>query len=162
MSDLKIKIEGELKALSEIEDVNVLRDYIALEKSKHINSLNLNVKSETDIEELKLLISIFYEVRNHNKEKVVMKTISDKFKTALCVYMLYGYNKESKSTVKKMLGLREQSQINSLNNSLRKLELLYKDKMNNSISHVCDELKVIGDFYKKFRKNGKIGFRVVI
>lgn len=162
MSDLKIKIQGVAQSLSEIDDIDVLKEYILKEKERHINSLNLNVSSENDIEELKLLISIFYEIKNHNKEKVVKNYIPEKFQTALCIYILYGYNKESKDKVKKVLGFTKQQQVNALNNNLRGIGLLYKDKMNNSISHLCDELKVIGEFYKKYRQKGKIGLRIVL
>lgn len=162
MSDLKIKINNVSQSLSEIDDIDVLKEYILKEKERHINSLNINVSSENDIEELKLLISILYEIKNHNKDKLVKNYIPEKFKTALCIYILYGYNKEGKDKVKKVLGFTKQQQLNALNNNLRSIGLLYKDKMNNSISHLCDELKVIGEFYKTYRKNGKIGLRIVL
>src|SRR5699024_1776468 len=141
---MKIKLKnGEKKELNEIDDIDFLKHYIREKFSEKINTLDANVKCKNNMDRLKMLISVIYDIKSFYNRGSFKKDVSDKYKTALCVYVMYGYNKESKNKIKKMLGYKKQTQVNLLNNKLRQLDLLHKDEINNRVSHLCDELKVL-------------------
>ena len=60
-----------------------------------------------------------------------------------------------------VLGLKNDAQLNSINNELRNMGLMYKDEMNNRISHLCDELKYLSSFIKMCKNSSKIAIRII-
>lgn len=87
----------------------------------------------------------------------------------LAIYILKGYNKDSKKLATKMLNLKDSTRINGLNKELRDAGYIVKDKGNEHISHLNADLTALGinfpildDSIPKLKKKGVDSIRLSI
>lgn len=153
--------EGKKVNLDKVKDIELLREEVRDFKSKHINTININYPTKSEMERVRFLISLVYEAKVFNNDTPIARKVTEKYKHALAIYIVYGYNTEAKEIVKESLGLKNDAQINTLNSELRERGLMVLDKRNQRISHLCDEFKYLSKFVQKYKSSNEISIRFV-
>lgn len=75
------------------------------------------------------------------------KNLRPQLAKVLAIYVRYGYNKESREMATKVCGFKDSSRITCLNKELRDAGYLLRDKGNENINHLNEDLeKLRGGF----------------
>ena len=153
-----IKTEDGVKLnLDEVTDIEVLKNYIKAGIRSHIDTMEISVSPKNEIEKVRQMISILYEFMVLNDKRGV--NMPEKLKTALNIYLIYGYNKESKKIVMNTLNLKDITDVNAINHKLRNLGLLVQDTGNSRISHLCSEFQGLQKFVNACKYKNKSALR---
>lgn len=116
--------------MTEIKDTHY-KDTLHKLKSMMVRS---EVKYTDDINLADKIISI-YSIMNKEKNSRILPFE----KSVLVYYVLFGFSKESKETVKKALKKNE-NQLNTTNSNLRSKGYLHKDNRNKTNGYVSKDL----------------------
>lgn len=143
--------------VDEVSDIEVLREYVKDSIRNHIDTMEISVSPKNEMEKVRQMISILYEFMVLNDKRVV--NMPEKLKTALNIYLIYGYNKDSKRTVMDTLGLKDITDVNAINHKLRNLGLLVQDTGNSRISHLCTEFQGLQKFVNACKYKNKSALR---
>lgn len=81
------------------------------------------------------------------------KTLRPQLIKIMAVYILYGYNSESKKVASEICGLTDKMRIDALNKELRDSGYLIKSEGNDRISYLNPDLAPLGENFKIINKN---------
>lgn len=133
-----------------------------MSKYKTIN-FDMKLILDNDIEVVKAMISFLYLGMNLSTDDSSKPSkLSLKMLDALAIYVIHGYSSDSKVKLMKSLGFEHDYQINTLNKQLRTVGLMYKDRMNDRISHLHPKLQALSECIKVKKENNidNITFRL--
>ncbi len=81
-------------------------------------------------------------------------TLKPQLVTVLAIYILRGFNKEAKREATAVLKLKDDTRINGLNKELRDAGYIIRDKGNEHISHLNEDLKALGENFPILERCG--------
>lgn len=76
------------------------------------------------------------------------KIIREKLVTLLALYMQKGYSKATKEYAEEVLGVTDAA-INSMNMEIRNMGFMHKDRGNERINHLSDDIKALVGYLKE-------------
>lgn len=94
----------------------------------------LEIKRMSDLEDVIRFITIYVSLKGDDEVRLSQRRIQ-----TLAYYILYGYSKKTKDTIKKDLDI-ENSNLNNLNSQLRKMGYIVSEKYNTHNNSVNKEL----------------------
>lgn len=107
---------------------------------------------DSDFEMLRQMVYL-YSVQRQIKGEVE-RPLRPKLTSLLVIYMLNGYNRDSKKKAQKMLNSKHYV-ITSLNKEVRDSGYLVADEMNTFVNYVCPALRKMVDYYNICKEEGK-------
>lgn len=112
-----------------------------MEKNQIVHRHILKYKNTVDM--LSKLVSIYSIVKKAEKDQILPFE-----RDILVYYILFGFSRETKDTIKKELKKSDNS-INTTNSNLRKKGFLVRHKTNFTMGHVSKELQSLVDSFLK-------------
>ena len=100
---------------------------------------------DDELDKLRQLIILYSCHQKLNGKSSVI--IRDKLVTLLALYLKNGYSRETKNFAANVLGVKTEA-ISSMNLEIRNLGLMYQDKYNSRINHLCEDLIVMKGYLK--------------
>lgn len=118
-------------------------------------AIEFPIKCNTDFDFAEKLVSYYCFYFINEKSQYQGFTLNKTLVTALTVYVIYGFSKESKNMVKDILNYSNLSRVDSINKSLRDRGFLVKNNSGNEHhNEVNDDLKNISRLVNQIRESG--------
>lgn len=109
------------------------------------------VTSKTPLDMLEKMLAIYSTYRTISGKGV--KTLRPQLLKILAVYVMYGYNRESKLLAVNYCGFKDERRIDGLNKELRDAGYIVKDRFKEHDSHLNDDLQVLGEAFPKMMES---------
>lgn len=127
--------------------IKILRIFVFMDSKPRMFSPR-KIKVSDEFEVLRVMVFMYSSYRKASRpDDPKCKVLRPKLIDLLCLYIMHGYNKETKEKANAVLELNKKEYLNSMNLELRKQGFLIQDKYNTRINHLNPALEKMKEYH---------------